>query len=1273
MSVLDSASCRLCAFTSLFSYLAVAVFCSVVLNFLSLFFFSPTEEKEPFYMPGQKLPNKADSAAQNSVVPSAHASLSATGISTKTPKPPAASRKPHDSTAFLPLLGLLNDPATAQQYERHAAELDVLLGKFKGGFTPSAALDGVPQLFTFMTNRLSHGGDEAACLGPALSTLMDHCVLPIVCTTLEDQRNHDSALTSVIESLSLVLSLPSRALRLAAVSNLRKVFNSIRMECNDDINPGPSNVFHKKKAYQKSVTKTVLTALLEAWRRSVEADKQELAELRAASVAKAPAADEDEDDSIAVQQSRLAPPEIIGLLKALVELSHYAFLAEDLVDLNMAEVVFNTLNACDPGDRRIYLCIELLWNVLALVPKAAEALASEATISSLHRVLLGALQLGYKQKERELRNDVLVVLGQLANHSGNIPYFANVVSDLLDLSCGSECNRENPLVCKTYHYTTRPEELQMKKLAWTLIEKLCSNADFAKRILDWGFINVLLQYVNVHCDIPSVVRWSTLQLLDIQATVLELLAALAVVGHRHFSASKGASIVHEYLLECPVLQLRNAGVAVLARIATTETRNDLIAAGMIPLAIHMLEDTKSDDLRVECLNLLADTTDRDPALQAVFLDSNGVRAVMPLLTISHDSYTELGDAVTFAAVDCIWSCVVGRKENELAFLELDGINAIMCVVETCPPWMLGFPLSALADLLLNEQAVMACRRWLSAKSSRSAVQVLLSQWRGTDSDVPPAQPAIAQRGKEDDAQSSDSSVDGDSPKAAAPSDPAEQPASHDHDVLDAPAESDVVCGLKILGSSAKCDLTAAKPGVHLPPNEAPATVTPSDENEPAIVRVGLVDIPQDIRPIVSENSMRFKVFACMSLVGFDDHRELSQLEKATLASIEAFVDLCKDEVWGAVSESLNKSNVEPIRPDQVKLQVLREAAEERSQRLQESQANFHKQHHQDVEEAQKTFFRSLIKKTEEKHVVLAKSSGLTITQAKIRKGQMLKQSFKQTIARQQQQAVARETTKEETEAEKEALRKQQEEEAAREAAKAAEAAALRWGHGQRAMTDEELGILHCLDELRTKPSAFVVHLQEKLKYLNETGDTFRCPDCDPERCVEGAAVYNEAIQYLQNVRPIVTLLDAPMGMLYAARDHIDDLSRRMEVSPEGVDGSTPIQRLTRYGRCPAKHVQMMALGQDTAVGILTQLLVDDGVPSRIDRKNIFDPDMRVCGVSLGPHSIHQSVCIILLAFEYTDNDIVSQKEVHAKFAGAHSSAKMPQEPPKQQKTPPPPP
>ncbi len=169
--------------------------------------------------------------------------------------------------------------------------------------------------------------------------------------------------------------------------------------------------------------------------------------------------------------------------------------------------------------------------------------------------------------------------------------------------------------------------------------------------------------------------------------------------------------------------------------------------------------------------------------------------------------------------------------------------------------------------------------------------------------------------------------------------------------------------------------------------------------------------------------------------------------------------------------------------------------------------------------------------------------------------------------------------------------------------------------------------------VRRNPSGYARHLEEMLPQFE--GKRLRRPGRAVLRTEEGAAAVREAIRALRSTGPMGTLR-LSKGMTAAARDHVRDQGPTGLMEHRGADGSSPAQRVSRYGRWNVSVAENIAYGSNPAREIVLQLIVDDGVRDRGHRKNLLDPDFTVAGAACGPHARYQQICVIDYAVRYTE-------------------------------------
>jgi uncharacterized protein YkwD len=170
---------------------------------------------------------------------------------------------------------------------------------------------------------------------------------------------------------------------------------------------------------------------------------------------------------------------------------------------------------------------------------------------------------------------------------------------------------------------------------------------------------------------------------------------------------------------------------------------------------------------------------------------------------------------------------------------------------------------------------------------------------------------------------------------------------------------------------------------------------------------------------------------------------------------------------------------------------------------------------------------------------------------------------------------------------------------------------------------------------RTSPKEYLSLLEQFKEYYD--GKLLKLPGETPILTKEGTSAVAGAIRFLRSQKAVSPLTPSK-GMSSAAKDHVGDLRTSAGSQHKGMDGSQTWNRANRYGTWQRIIGENISCGHDQARNIVMTLMIDDGVPDRGHRKNLFNPDFRVVGVACGDHPIYRAICVVIFAGEYKEKD-----------------------------------
>ena len=170
------------------------------------------------------------------------------------------------------------------------------------------------------------------------------------------------------------------------------------------------------------------------------------------------------------------------------------------------------------------------------------------------------------------------------------------------------------------------------------------------------------------------------------------------------------------------------------------------------------------------------------------------------------------------------------------------------------------------------------------------------------------------------------------------------------------------------------------------------------------------------------------------------------------------------------------------------------------------------------------------------------------------------------------------------------------------------------------------GMLEETNLARTEPARYAGFLRELRGGFQ--GNGYLAPGAVARvMTAEGVYALDEAIDYLER-QPPVPALAWSSGLAEAAQELVRDESRTGETGHRGSRSGGMQARIERHGIWAGRIAENIGYGPDTARLMVIGLIVDDGVPTRGHRKNMFVGTFSVAGAACGPHPRYRTMCVM---------------------------------------------
>jgi uncharacterized protein YkwD len=176
-------------------------------------------------------------------------------------------------------------------------------------------------------------------------------------------------------------------------------------------------------------------------------------------------------------------------------------------------------------------------------------------------------------------------------------------------------------------------------------------------------------------------------------------------------------------------------------------------------------------------------------------------------------------------------------------------------------------------------------------------------------------------------------------------------------------------------------------------------------------------------------------------------------------------------------------------------------------------------------------------------------------------------------------------------------------------------------------------ILREINLLRTDPTTYAKNL-DKLK-ASMQGKTLVLPGGDRLMMNEGAPAISEAVNALKRVTKLGKL-EYSSGLSLAAKAQLNNLKADISLGHMGTDGSDVTGRLFKVGFPGKFTAENIALYSKSGTEAVFQMVVDDGLTSRVHRINLLKAEYKLVGIAFGTGKNNVEICVLVFADKFKD-------------------------------------
>ncbi|XP_075683729.1 cilia- and flagella-associated protein 69-like isoform X2 [Rhinoderma darwinii] len=422
----------------------------------------------------------------------------------------------------------------------------------------------------------------------------------------------------------------------------------------------------------------------------------------------------------------------------------------------------------DPSGQLLFLSSGILLNLLDLGPKD-DVIIQMNNIECICALRVSVVRLftnGYKDQDRQLRNDLLVLTTVIAENNQSLIIDSGFARQLILFATFPEIKSRNPLVRNVQLLHNR-EGLQMKRLLMNILVELSKDWSSAQLLSDGKVISALFTYVKP-IEKPETHEWPTLYFEELQLQAMSTLSSVAPRLVEDYMAAEGNKRILQFLNWCcsqdgfvgngnsfygtgcrgsKNAQMRQSLKLLQSMVSIQDiTLNmDLCDQGAVGQLLGILKKTNTrgegkDDavlleIQSDILSILSSLCDADPDVRDLF-GSEGVDVIVQLLRMDPTKiYSGLGHSkLILSTLTCVCSCIIGCSAAEDDFLAKQGVFLLLDLLAVNWESMNTVLLTILGELCDNPKTRSHINTW-RGKDLQTAPHMLVQLWKQMEEEL----------------------------------------------------------------------------------------------------------------------------------------------------------------------------------------------------------------------------------------------------------------------------------------------------------------------------------------------------------------------------------------------------------------------------------------------------------------------------------------------------------------------------------------------------------